>query len=117
MIDIISAAVVSIGCGVATSLHVGLNEDYNYNAIHPYCKIETEDNLIAGAYYNSVRDLSIFAGYEYDFNDDTSIEFGLTTGYFYDFTPTVRVNYKNWFLMPAMDNGEYGIVIGVDYEL
>ena len=107
---------ISIACGIAVSLHLGLVEDYEYNALHPYCKATTEHNVIAGAYYNSVDNLSVFAGYEYDINDDISIEVGVATGYMYDLTPTARINYKQLFLMPAYDDGKKGLVLGLEYK-
>jgi len=103
-------------CGIVLTLHMGLNEEYQYNSFHPYCKAKTESNVIAGAYYNSVDRVSLFVGYEYDINYHTSIELGVASGYEYDVTPTVRVNYKNLFLMPALDNGKTGLAIGLQYN-
>ena len=103
-------------CGIAVTLHIGLNEEYEYNSFHLYCKAKTESNIIAGAYYNSINKLSLFAGYEYDINYDTSIEIGLASGYYYDVTPTFRLNYKNLFLMPAVDDDKKGIVVGLQFN-
>lgn len=103
-------------CGIALSLHLGLGEDYKYNELHPYCKAETENNVVTGVYYNSVKKLSVFVGYEYHINDNASIEIGLATGYQYTVVPTTRVNYKDIFLMPALDDGKSGIVLGIEFK-
>jgi|SaaInlV_100m_DNA_5_1039725.scaffolds.fasta_scaffold03987_2 hypothetical protein len=107
---------VTFICGIALSLHMGLVDDYNYKSIHPYCKAKTESNVIAGAYYNSIGKLSVFTGYEYNINKDTSIEVGIATGYYYSVTPTARLNYKNLFLMPAIDDNKPGLVVGIQYK-
>ena len=42
------------------SMHFGL--EGNYNEIHPHIRF-IEDGIIAGAYYNSVENISFYSGY------------------------------------------------------
>ena len=105
----------SLICGIALSAHIGLANKYNY--IHPYCQYETPKQYIAGAYYNSVDNISLFAGYKWKFNDETSLDIVAVTGYYeYDVVPSVRLNYKNFFVMPAVEEDEVGFVVGLDYK-
>ena len=48
--------------GLALSLHIQLNGDYNH--LHPYVGVESEKGYIAGAYYNSIDKLSLYTGYK-----------------------------------------------------
>jgi hypothetical protein len=104
--------------GIAVSTHLGLSNDYNQ--IHPHIRIE-QDDFIAGAYYNSVDNISLYAGYEYVMNDKISIEGALVTGYEYDIpiVPMVRGKYKmndniNAFVSPTMEGDTVGLVAGIE---
>jgi hypothetical protein len=102
-------------CGIALSAHLLMNG--NYNAIHPYCNYETPKSYIAGAYYNSVDRMSLFAGYKWRLNSDISMDIVAVTGYYeYDIVPSVRLNYKNVFVMPAVEEDTVGIVVGLDFK-
>ena len=103
-------------CGIALSMHVNLgNRDYNY--IHPYCQYETEQNYIVGAYYNSVYKPSYFVGYKWHLNNNASIDSVLVHGYEqYPIIPMIRFNYKYLFAMPALNNDQVGVVLGVDFK-
>lgn len=101
--------------GVALSLHLGLQGDYQ--PFHPNIGV-THNNFIAGAYYNSESEISPYFGYKYKINDITSIEFGVVGGYSTNFIePMIKVNYKRFFVSPAREeyNGKrLGLVIGVE---
>jgi hypothetical protein len=106
---------INIICGIALSVHVGLQN--TYNPIHPYCKVETTSNVIFGAYYNSVDRMSVFGGYEFKLNDNTSLELVAVTGYYeYEVVPTIRFNYKDVWVMPALEEDRVGLVVGWDYK-
>ena len=82
--------------GLALSLHIQLNGDYNH--LHPYVGVESEKGYIAGAYYNSIDKISLY------------------TGYLDDPVPMARLNYKEMFMMPAVEDERVGFVLGVDFR-
>ena len=53
---ILEALTISLGL----SSHIGFDE--KYNAFHPHLRYQHE-KFITGAYYNSVENLSVYAGY------------------------------------------------------
>jgi hypothetical protein len=107
------------------SVHGGLAGDYN--SVHPHIRI-VEDGAIAGAYYNSVERLSVYAGQRMEFGS-FGAEFALVTGYpaFGPIAPFIRGTYDigdnvRMFASPAVenysDNGiDKGIVFGVELML
>jgi len=101
--------------GVALSTHLGLQGEYN--EIHPYAKLKY-DNYIVGAYYNSEKNLSLYAGIEKSLGKNTAVEFGFVTGYSNsDVIPMTRLNHNNFFIMPAMENNSMGLVLGYQLQL
>lgn len=65
--------------GVALSAHLGLVGDYN--AVHPQVKCEPDQSgFIAGAYWNSEKAVSVFAGWKLR-HDRVWLESGIVTGY------------------------------------
>ena len=94
---------------LAVSTHLGL--DNNYNNVHPHARC-TIDNWIAGAYYNSERNMSYYVGRKI-----SNFEIGLVSGYnSHDVLPMLRYINDGWFVAPAYEkSGNYGITIG--YEL
>ena len=100
--------------GIALSLHLGLSGEYNY--VHPHIGINYND-FIAGAYYNSENDLSLYAGYNFDISERSSFELGVVSGYSgREFLPMIKFNYGNIFTSPTLDEGEAGIVTGIDWR-
>lgn len=98
---------------LALSYHVN-GEAYNFNAIHPHVRYTTEDNYIAGAYYNSERDISVYGGYDFGY-----VELGLVTGYrSYGVIPFVRATYEDFYVTPALYGGdnELGLVLGYEVK-
>jgi len=106
----------SLSVGIALSLHVGFNDDYN--PIHPYVKYDNE-GVIAGAYYNSINQISMYAGKRFEFND-YGLEAAIATGYSksnpLSLTPHIRATYKNYFFIPDFAGSDTGIVIGTELE-
>ena len=102
-----------LAIGLALSLHVGLENEYNQK--HPYLMCETE-NVVGGVYYNSLDKLSIVGGYKIQLSDDLTLDVGAVTGYVYDVVPMVRLRYKNLFVMPALEDDRTGVVVGLQYE-
>ena len=103
--------------GLALSLHAGLENKYNQK--HPYLMCETED-VIGGVYYNSLDKVSVVLAKEYqilpDLSDDLKLDVGIATGYIHDVVPLVRLRYKDFFVMPALEDDRTGIVFGFQYE-
>ena len=67
--------------GLALSLHVGLQNDYNQ--VHPYVMCE-KNQVITGLYYNSLDKASVVLAKEYDLTDDLKLDVGIVSGYVYD---------------------------------
>ena len=84
---------------LAASIHVGLEGDYQNVHPHVRCEVEHSDNLLA--------------------NVDTSrVEVGLVTGYSsYSLLPMVRVTYDKWYISPAYETDNWGIVLGWETKL
>jgi len=55
-----------IELALAFSLHLGLKGDYN--GIHPHIRYN-HNNYIAGAFYNSERNISTYIGKRWEHND------------------------------------------------
>ena len=103
---------------VAITLHLGLEGDYNN--IHPHGRC-TIDNWIAGAYYNSEENVSVYVGKiipNVDYNWD--LEIGLVTGYSgMDVAPMIRYINDGWFVSPTYESsfgGNIGLVIGYEFK-
>lgn len=106
-----------LAIGIALSTHVGL--EYEYNQVHPYAVCEKEKTVV-GAFYNSLDRWSITAGFKYKLDEDTHLEYGVATGYDYDYpvVPLIRLRHKDWFVMPTVENeSNTGLVIGFQIEL
>jgi hypothetical protein len=109
----------SLALAIGLSAHLGMQGDYN--PVHPHVRWQ-DDWKIAGAYYNSMDRMSLYAGYRYEYKD-FGAEFAIVTGYdeLNDVVPMIRATYKNFFIAPAAedfnDNIEPGIVIGFEYGL
>jgi hypothetical protein len=100
--------------GIALSMHVGLQNDYNQ--AHPYLMCE-KNEIITGVYYNSLSKPSLVLAKEYSLSDDLKVDLGLVTGYVYDVVPMFRVRYKNLFMMPALEDDRSGLVFGIQFDL
>ena len=109
----------SLALAIGLSAHLGMQGDYN--PVHPHVRWQ-DDWKIAGAYYNSMDRMSLYAGYRYEYKD-FGAEIGISTGYdeLNDVVPFMRATYKNFFIAPAAEdfngNIEPGIVIGFEYGL
>jgi hypothetical protein len=103
--------------GLALSMHVGLQNDYNQ--YHPYVMCKKED-ITGGVYYNSLDKASVVLAKEYqilpDLSDDLKLDVGIATGYIHDVVPLVRLHYKDFFVMPALEDDRTGVVFGFQYE-
>ena len=109
-----------LAVGLALSLHIGLEQDYNQ--VHPYVKCETE-RTVTGFYYNSLDKLSAFGAVNFPLvnkytEEELSIDVGLVSGYLwkYDIAPMVRLNYNNMFVMPALEGETTGLVFGFNFD-
>ena len=98
---------------LAVSLHLGSHINYNFNNVHPHVRYSIPDTkIIAGAYYNSEHDLSLYGGYKFEY-----AEVGLVTGYYDTPIPFVRATYDSWYVAPVVygEKKQVGLVLG--YEL
>ena len=101
----------TITISLALSLHLGLAGDYNET--HPHIRY-SNDNNIAGIYYNSESHLSTYVGKRYK-SGEFGFEIGAVTGYDYAvIVPYARVTYKNLFIAPAIETDNVGAVIGFE---
>ena len=101
---------------LALSLHMGLEGDYNN--IHPHVRCDINNNIIAGAYYNSEENISFYAGKKIPMHN-VELEVGLVTGYSgADIAPMLRVKKGNWFISPAYEimGNNVGIVFGYEFK-
>ena len=110
----------NLTAGIAISLHLGLAGDFN--EVHPYVKYKHDNNIIAGAYYNSEEEISGYVGYELDVTEKLSVELGIVSGYSsQDILPMARVTYDDKiFIAPAIeydseDADTVGVVIGIQF--
>ena len=111
-LNLSSGTMIELALGL--SLHLGLQNDYN--EIHPHIRY-IEEGYMAGAYYNSVEDVSTYIGYRFE-HEDFGLEIAGVTGYpEADVVPYVRATYKNVFIAPALEDDRAGIVIGYEFKL
>lgn len=108
--------------GLALSQHLNFQNDYN--EIHPHIRLQ-QDLFIGGAYYNSVENVSPYAGIRLEL-ENNGVELGIAGGYpaigtvvpyaryTYDVNDNLRV-----FAAPAGErvDGEVNIGIVVGAEL
>lgn len=94
---------------IAATAHIN---EYYTNSIHPGVGVNCDGAKI-GAYYNSIDNVSIYAGYEFEINDNISVEVGGVTGYEYTVVPMLKLNYNNFFAMPTKN----GAVIGIQFNI
>jgi len=108
---------------LAFTSHIGFASDYN--SIHPHVRY-TDDNFITGAFYNSERRISLYAGYRFEPTERIGIEVSVTTGYqaFDGVMPQIRGTYqtdeKNIILFAAPsaekidETINIGLVVGIE---
>jgi len=107
--------------GLAITTHLGLAG--TYNEVHPHVRLN-QNNYIAGAYYNSVENLSLYAGRRWEYGD-FGLEATAVTGYneFGKIVPKARATYDlsdniTIFVGPAGENYDnvtkLGAVIGLE---
>jgi len=103
-----------IELGLALSLHLGFNNDYN--AIHPHVRY-TENSAIAGAYYNSENAVSFYGGKRWEFGE-IGLEAGAVTGYTTaPVLPYLRATYDDFFIAPAIEGEDnVGVVFGYEFK-
>ena len=97
---------------LAISYHL-LGDSYDLNEIHPHVRYESENDVIAGVYYNSEYRTSIYLGKKLN----EYIEVAFVTGYNDTIIPYVRATYDNWFIAPASYPDSVGAVIGYEVKL
>lgn len=106
--------------GIALSMHLGFEGDYN--PIHPHVRLQNEE-FIMGAYLNSESDLSLYAGMAVN-QGSWNYEFGIVSGYSNaTVQPFVRATYEfsdtvYGFVAPGIEvkNGKenVGIIFGIE---
>lgn len=111
---ILEALTISLGL----STHIGFDE--KYNSVHPHIRY-THEKFITGAYYNSLENLSVYAGARHEYNN-FGIEAALVTGYNNgSLTPYVRGTYDvgkmRMFIAPGIESKDIGVVLGIEVTL
>ena len=107
---------------IAISSHIGLTGEYN--TVHPHIRLY-EDGGIAGAYYNSMDRMSLYAGHRLE-SGNAGLELALVTGYdeVAPIVPYIRGTYDlgntRAYAAPTTEvwNGEtnLGVVFGIEYQ-
>lgn len=102
--------------GLALSLHLGFETDYN--SIHPHLRLQ-EDNLIAGAYYNSEYDISFYGGYLIE-RGKWNYEIGVVSGYDRGIYPFFRSTFDIndniiGYITPGTEGDTIGLVLGIEF--
>jgi hypothetical protein len=101
--------------GLALSLHLGTEGDYNN--VHPHVRLQ-HDNLIGGAYYNSEYTASFYGGIAFE-NNRWNYEVGIVSGYDDELYPFFRSTYDlndntMVYMTPALEGDNVGLVVGVE---
>ena len=97
---------------IAFSTHLGMAGEFNN--IHPRVTYVTDQNYIAGVFYNSESQPSVFVGKQFNFNSIT-VETGLVSGYSQaKIVPMIKANYNNFFAAPGYANSDAGLVLGYE---
>lgn len=102
--------------GLALSLHLGFEGDYN--SIHPQIRVQ-ENNFIAGAYYNSEYNTSFYGGFLIE-RGRWNYEIGAVTGYNRSVYPFFRSTYDLddnilGYIAPAAEGDSIGLVLGIEF--
>lgn len=99
---------------IAFSTHLGMVGEFNN--IHPRITYVTEQNYIAGAFYNSESQPGMFVGKIIDYKS-IELEIGLVSGYSQaKLVPLVKANYNNFFVAPGYANNDAGLVLGYEVK-
>lgn len=108
---------MDLSAGVAISLHLFLQGDYN--PIHPYAQLE-QQSVAAGIYLNSETNVSLYLSKTYEIGKGYELEIGAVTGYSYygDVMPMMRVKKDNFFVAPVAEkwNGKDNVGLVVGYQ-
>lgn len=101
--------------GMALSLHLGLEGDYN--SLHPHIRLQ-QGNFIGGAYYNSEYTTGFYSGLAFE-NNKWNHEIGIVSGYDTEIYPFFRSTYDlndntMLYVTPALEGDRIGLVIGVE---
>jgi len=101
---------------LALTLHLSAGD---FNAIHPHIRY-SDGQYIMGAYYNSIENVSLYAGFRN--GDKYWIEYGAVTGYKYAVVPMVRAGVRitdniNLFAAPHHDDHGFSGLIGVEFNI
>jgi hypothetical protein len=103
---------------LALALSTHFNLVNSYNTFHPHIRVE-KDNLIAGAYVNSLYTVSSYIGVKYTPVDPVYVEVGGITGY-PDINVFGRVGYLlndyNIFVAPGLEGDRIGLIFGLEYQ-
>jgi len=102
----------NLSTGIALSLHLGLPGEFN--PVHPYIEYE-KNSFITGGYFNSYGEVSLYAGRRTYITEDLSFDSGIAT-YDKELEPMLRLKYKDYFVMPAENKGEVGVVVGIQKQ-
>ena len=111
---ILEALTISLGL----STHIGFDEEYH--SVHPHIRY-TNEKFITGAYYNSLENLSVYAGVRTEKNN-FGFEAALVTGYNNgSFIPYIRGTYDigkmQMFIAPGVESKDIGVVLGIEITL
>ena len=113
------------GLVLSLALTQHINANNLYNDVHPMIYYRQEDYSV-GAYYNSINKTSYFVSKHYKMNEDISIQYGITSGYYKPVVPMLVVRKKlttnlNAIAMPGIEIDHSRkttiLVLGIEYRL
>jgi hypothetical protein len=99
--------------GLAFTIHLGMSNEYN--GIHPTVKYKYNEYTI-GTFYNSEKNISLYASRDIDLKGDLKLEGGLVSGYSKPIIPFLRLKYNDYFIAPGIGGEDFGIVVGKEFR-
>lgn len=117
-------SILAIGIHLGT-YHSNIDEGYHPNNFNPGMYVETVDNSVLGAYFNSDRKSTIYIGKTLH-KENFSLMYGLATGYKYDVVPAIIPSYtislskearmRMWWI-PKVDSAAEGVHFSIEWRI
>jgi hypothetical protein len=116
--------VAAIGIHLGT-IHSNVDTGYSPNDVNPGVYIETRDNIMFGAYYNSDRKSTIYVGKALHYGQ-ASLMVGVATGYNKPLVPAIIPAYnvplargiegKIWYV-PKVNSGAEAVHFSIEWRI
>lgn len=112
--------------GLALTAHLGFVNDYNY--VHPNVRLEFDNTIVAGTYYNSEENVSFYVAKNFKNTKGYFVDLGVVSGYDIEDAPIIPFfragkefndNYS-LFVAPAVEvidgENQIGAVVGFEFK-